>query len=186
MGKMNPGARPEISVFIAASLDGYIADENDSIAFLDSMSAPEGEDCGFADFISNIDAIIMGRKTYQVTLQITKGEWPHQGKRVIVLSQTLETVHSQAELYRGGLEELMAKLQKEGVSRCWVDGGSVITAFLKQGLIDNFTLSIIPLILGSGIPLFSAIQKQLPLRLVASRSYPFGLVQIQYQVITPE
>jgi dihydrofolate reductase/RimJ/RimL family protein N-acetyltransferase len=180
--KMAAPTCPQISIFIASSLDGYIADDEESVDFLYNIQVPEGEDCGFGTFMKQIDTIIMGRKTYEVTLSLTKGKWPHQGKRVIILSSTLEQVVPQAELYNGDLAHLMAKLHKEGSKHCWIDGGSVITAFLKYDLVHNFTLSIIPIILGSGVPLFRVVGKQIPLRLLASQGYPFGLVQLKYKI----
>lgn len=177
--------RPKISVFIATSLDGYIAKKNDDIDWLATFNPPtredEDKDCGFSKFFSTVDALVMGRKTYDVVSRFTT--WPYQDKRVIVLSSTLTSVCEQAELFNGEIKDLIEKLQDEGVKHIYVDGGVTISRFLNAGLIDQLIISLIPVILGSGIPLFSNINDDTWCRLTSSYAYSNGLVKLQYEII---
>lgn len=111
-----------------------------------------------------------------------EGEAAGKGKRVIILSNSLNAVRKDAELYRGDLIELTAKLYKEGIKHIWVDGGITVSQFLLYQLVDNMTISIVPTILGDGIPLFNVISKEIPCRLVSSPSYSSGLVQLNYEI----
>lgn len=171
--------RPRISVYIATSIDGYIARKDESLDWLDRVGGFE-EDYGFKSLLGSIDALIIGRKTYQVAATVPD---PYPGKRVIVLSTTLTSVKEGMELYRGDLIELTLKLHKEGVKHIWVDGGTTISQFLSSQMVDTMTLSIIPVILGAGIPLFSVLNREIPCRLISSQSYQSGLVQLNYEVI---
>lgn len=89
------------------------------------------------------------------------------------------------ELYRGDLAELLTKLHKDGIIHIWIDGGTTISQFLSSQMVDRMTLSIIPVILGSGIPLFNMIDKEIPFRVISSQAYPSGLVQLRYETIQP-
>lgn len=171
--------RPKISVFIAASIDGYIANKEGSVDFLESVRAPH-EDYGYKNFLESIDAIIMGRKTYETVLQAS--EWPYLRKRSVVLSHTLSSVNENALLFKGDINSLVTQLFHEGIKSIWVDGGVTIAQFLQLKIVDEMIVSIIPMLLGSGIPLFNKIEGcPLNCRLVASKSYSSGLVQVQYK-----
>lgn len=176
--------RPKISVFIATSIDGYIAKKNGDIDWLVKFDQPsekgEDKDCGFSQFISGIDTLILGRNTYEVVSKFDT--WPYHGKRVVVLSSTLQSVCKQAELFAGDINYLIQKLYADGIKHIYVDGGTTISAFLNAGLIDKMIISIIPVVLGSGIPLFSKINHDKWFRLVSSRSYSNGLVQLHYDM----
>ena len=182
---MNKNTRPKISVFIATSFDGYIAKKNGDIDWLVKFNPPTGDDedkdCGFSKFFSGVDALIMGRNTYEVVSNFDT--WPYQGKRVVVLSSTLTSVCEQAELFTGDIVHLVEKLHANGIKHIYVDGGVTISQFLNAGLIDQLTISLIPIVLGSGIPLFNKINHDKWCRLVSSKSYSNGLVQLQYDVI---
>lgn len=171
--------RPKISVYIATSIDGYIARQDGSLDWLDRVGGFD-EDYGFQDLLNSIDGLIIGRKTYEVATTVPD---PYPGKRVVVLSRSLDSVREGMKLYRGDLRELLARLFREGIQHVWVDGGTTLSQFLGAELVDTMTLSIIPVVLGSGIPLFSTIDKELPFRLLSSRSYPSGLVQLHYERI---
>jgi len=106
-----------------------------------------------------------------------------QRKKTIVLSNTLQTVRVDAELYRGDISTLVTKLYNEGIKHAWIDGGATISQFLHLQIVDTMTLSIIPIILASGIPLFSTLHKEIPCHLIASQSYASGLVQLKYNLI---
>lgn len=176
---LNKKQRPKISVYIALSIDGYIARKDDSLDWLGRVGGFD-EDYGFQQMLAGIDALIIGRKTYEIASTVPD---PYPGKRVIVLSNSLDSVKAGMELYKGDLAELAVKLYREGVKHIWVDGGSTISQFLDLLLVDEMTLSVIPIVLGSGLPLFHTIDKEIPCRLVSSQSYRSGLVQQHYEII---
>lgn len=173
--------RPTISVYIATSIDGYIAKKEDGLDWLETFSPPldnPHEDYGHKKFMSTIDALVMGRGTYKIASSVEI--WPYPGKRVIVLSSTLTSVCKEAELFSGNIIPLVEKLYKEGVKHIYVDGGVTISQFMNARMIDHITLSIIPVILGSGIPIFSNILHESWCQLISSKAYSNGLVQLQY------
>lgn len=174
--------RPEISIYIATSIDSYIARGDGSLDWLDRVN--NNEDYGFQKFLDSIDTIILGRKTYEIVtgLIASFSDWPYIGKRVIVLSSSLQKVRKEVELFKGDLIQLTSQLHLEGVKHIWIDGGVTISQFLDHQLVDTMTLSIIPVILGSGIPLFSVINKELPCHLVSSQCSPSGLVKLKYEL----
>jgi dihydrofolate reductase len=168
-------------VFIASSLDGFIADAAGGVDFLERV-AREGEDYGFADFWRTIDALVIGRKTYETALGFA--EWPYGERRCIVLTSGAATAvptHNE-EFVSGDVRELVSRLDVEGVSRVYVDGGVTIGSFLDSGLIDDITLSIVPVVLGAGTPLFVGRRPELVLRLAGCTPFPSGLVQLVYTV----
>lgn len=178
----NSQHRPKISVFIATSIDGYIAKKNGDIDWLTQFSPPtsenEDKDCGFSKFFSDVDALIMGRNTYEIVSHFDP--WPYEGKRVIVLSSTLTSVCKQAELFNGDITQLINKLHNDGIKHIYIDGGATISQFLNAGLVDELIISIIPVVLGSGIPLFSKINDDKWCQLISSQVYSNGLVQMKY------
>ncbi len=178
------------SVFIATSLDGFIARTGGELDWLDAANAtiPEGEDCGYRAFIESIDVLIMGRKTYEQVLSF--GKWSYGSKTVIVLSrnqieipeQLAQTVSHSSE----SPKELCDRLSKEGAKRLYIDGGITIQRFLTERLIDDITITVIPVILGKGIPLFGDLKKDISLKHIATKTYDFGFVQLTYEVIKKE
>jgi dihydrofolate reductase len=172
--------RPKVSIYIASSIDGYIARTDGNLDWL-RYGHTGDEDYGFKKFTSSIDAVVMGRNTYEVVAGF--GEWAYKDKRVVVLSNTLTEVRKEAELFSGRLTELLAKLVTENVKHIWIDGGLTVSRFLEAGLVDDITISIIAMILGSGIPLFSVMNQEHKCHLVSTQSYPSGLVQLKYEVI---
>ncbi len=171
--------RPKISIYIATSIDGYIARKDGGLDWLDRVGGFD-EDYGFQELLGSIDALIIGRKTYEVATTVPD---PYPGKRVVVLSNSLNAVRNDMELYRGDLGELLAKLHQEGIQHIWIDGGVTISQFLALQMVDMMTLSIIPVILGSGIPLFNVIDKEIPLKALSSETYPSGLIQLKYELV---
>ena len=175
------------SVFIATSLDGFIARTDGELDWLDAANTivPEGEDCGYHAFMASIDVLIMGRKTYEKVLSL--GQWPYEHKPVIVLSRNSlvipdrlpQTVSHSSE----SPTELCRRLSREGAKRLYIDGGLTIQRFLAAGLIDDITITMIPIILGSGIPLFDRSQQDIPLKHIATKTYDFGFVQLTYAVL---
>jgi dihydrofolate reductase len=172
------------SVYIATSLDGFIAREDGSIDWLmeANTTVPAGEDCGYSAFMSTVDVLIMGRRTYE---QVATFEpWPYEGRRVVVLTSR-EIVFRQGpgvQLERSfeAPRELLTRLESEGCKHAYVDGGVVIQSFLSQGLIDKLTITSIPVLIGQGRRLFGGIPADAKLRLVGSRVYDFGFVQSTY------
>lgn len=171
--------RPKISIYIATSIDGYIARKDGNLDWLQYGHTGD-EDYGFKNFINSVDALILGRNTYEVVSGFD--EWPYKGKRVVVLSNTLNDVRKEAELFQGQLTDLASLLYSEDIKHVWIDGGITISKFLEAGLVDDITISVISMILGSGIPLFSIMNKEHKCQLISTQSYPSGLVQLKYEV----
>lgn len=169
----------QCSVYIAMSLDGFIARKDGSIDWLETAQK-SGEDYGYARFHASIDTIVVGRKTYDQVLGFEP--WPYAGKRCIVVTHRPPPSRHGEEFFGGAPAELVARLQREGTQRAYIDGGTVVQQFLAAGLIDDLTVSIIPVLLGEGIPLFGALGRDQPLRLVRAQSFQSGLAQLEYAV----
>jgi len=171
--------RPTCSVFIAVSLDGFIARKGGGIDWLSIVERPN-EDYGYKRFFDSIDALVVGRKTYETA----KGfePWPYAGKRVVVLThRELDAKHGE-ERHEGEPSALLDRLGREGVKRIYVDGGNVIRQFLAAGALTDVTLSVVPILLGEGEPLFGDLSREVRLKLKESRSFESGLVQLEYAV----
>jgi dihydrofolate reductase len=167
------------SVFIATSLDGFIARPDGGIDWLARVER-SGEDYGYQAFHDSVDTLIVGRKTYETALGFPA--WPYGDRRCIVLSHAERQARHNEEFYRGAPAELVARLTTEGCQRAYVDGGAVIQQFLAAGLITDLTVSIIPILLGDGVRLFGPLGRDLPLALVSSRAFESGLVQLEYRL----
>ncbi len=169
------------SVFIGTSLDGFIARPNGDLDFL-----PEdgGEPHGYDEFMASVDALIIGRKTYETVLAFP--EWPYGKKRVVVLSSRpldFSGVRGGVvEQMAGAPAEIAAKLAASGVQHAYVDGGVTIQGFLRAGLIQRLIITRVPVLIGEGIPLFGALPRDLRLHHVSTRQYASGLVQSEYLV----
>ena len=167
--------RPTCCVFIATSLDGYIAGPGGSLDFLKTVERA-GEDYGYADFFKTIDTLIVGRTTYETVLGF--GAWPYTDKQCAVLTHRPAPSKHGERFLSGTPEEVLAQLPT--ARRIYVDGGDVIRQFLAAGLIDELTLSTIPVLLGGGAPLFGAAPKR-NFTLKTTRGFPSGLVQATYR-----
>jgi len=172
------------SVYIAISLDGFIAREDGSIDWLmeANKTVPVGEDCGYAAFMSSVDVLIMGRNTYE---QVAGFEpWPYEGKRVVVLSTReidfRQGPNIQLERSSETPKELLKRLSLEGCKHAYVDGGKVIQSFLSNSLINKLTITTVPVLIGQGRPLFGSVSNDVKLKLVDSKAYKFGFVQNTY------
>ena len=148
-------------VFIATSIDGYIADKDGEIDFLHSVPNPTNDDLGYSDFMSNIDAIVMGRNTFEVVRGFDI-EWPYSVP-VFVLSERMKTVPDElkekVKLVTGPLKEVLTVIHNTGAKQLYIDGGKTIQSFLRDDLIDEMTITIIPMLLGSGVRLFEDIDE---------------------------
>ncbi|HAZ7572161.1 dihydrofolate reductase family protein [Legionella sp. PATHC032] len=180
--------KPKISVFIATSLDGYIARKDGSIDWLmeaNSLASP-GEDCGYRSFIATIDTIIMGRYSYEKV--ITFDEWPYGSIPVIVMSskpiQIPEHLRHTISISNQSPSELVSELAQHGIQHVYLDGGITIQRFLQNNLIDEITITLIPVLIGSGRPLFGFLENDIKLKHLSTNSYPGGFVQIKYQIDT--
>jgi len=172
--------RPTCSVFIAASLDGFIARPDGTLDWLTRFEK-SGEDYGYPAFFDSIDALVVGRKTYDFVAGME--EWPYGSKRCVVLTHRPPAAKlASEEFFAGAPLELVERLAREGSRRVYVDGGDVIRQFLTAGLIDDLTLSVIPVVLGSGIRLFDTGLPERWLTLQSSKSWPSGLTQLRYAV----
>jgi len=171
-------------VFIAVSLDGFIARHDGDIGWLLQRDDP-AEDHGYTDFIADKDAIVMGRGCYEKV--VTFDKWPYD-RPVIVLSKQLAGTGVPAELKGklrfSGLDprKLLEDLEGRNVRRVYVDGGMVIQSFLRAGLIHDMVITTIPVLIGGGRPLFGELAQDIELELVSSRSFPSGLVQSAYRL----
>ncbi|HET9237283.1 MAG TPA: dihydrofolate reductase family protein [Oligoflexus sp.] len=172
-------------VFIATSLDGYIARVDGDISWLLSRDDP-AEDHGYESFIKDIDGIIMGRGTYEKVRDFPS--WPYT-RPVIVLSQSLkatdvpEALHGKVRVIDLQPRALMEKLSHEGWKRAYVDGGLVIQSFLRERLIDDLVITTVPVLIGQGRPLFGPLSSDLSLTLLDCKHFPSGLVQSRYRIM---
>lgn len=170
---------PIVCVYIAASLDGFIARTDGGLDWLGRVESP-GEDYGYGRFIDSIDAMVMGRNTYDAVLGFEA--WPYEGKRCVVMThRPCDPTHGEA-CFSGEPAELLHQLARAGVRRVYVDGGRVVSAFLDAGLVDELTVSVIPVLLGDGVRLFAQSARSWGLTLEESRAFTSGLVQLRYRV----
>lgn len=169
------------SVFVGTSLDGFIARLNGDYDFL-----PEGggEPHGYLEFMASVDVLVIGRKTFEKVL--TFENWPYEGKRVVVLSGRpidFSSLHGGvAEQMAGSPAEVTARLAADGARHAYVDGGITIQGFLRAGLIQRLVVTRVPVLIGTGIPLFGPLARDVKLVHVETRQYRSGLVQSEYEV----
>jgi dihydrofolate reductase len=169
------------SVFVGTSLDGFIARANGDFDFLMPCGS---EPHGYDEFMSTVDALVIGRKTYEKVL--TFSTWPYGEKRVFVLStHALLPAPAGAVVERlsGDPAEIVSHLSARGVEHAYVDGGITVQRFLEAGLIQRLIVSRVPVLIGGGIPLFGALQHDIVLSHVGTRQYAGGLVQSEYVVV---
>jgi len=177
------------SVFVATSLDGFIARSDGSLDWLDraNLSVSPGEDCGFAKFFSTVDTLIMGRKTFEQVLSF--GEWAYGTTPVVVLSRTRSTkgwgsaLPPTVEFSSEPPRDLYARLATEGRNHLYIDGGQAVQSFLAAGLIDEVILTVIPILLGTGRALFGPLPRDLEMTHVETHVYEFGFVQHKYRCL---
>lgn len=175
-------AQRKVILFIAASLDGYIATQDEDLSFL-SIVHMEGEDYGYEEFISHVDTVIMGRKTYDWIMKEVN-EYPHPEKDSYIITRTPRADKDKIRFYTGDLKDLVLRLKLEETGKnIFIDGGAEIIDFLlKENLIDDFIISIVPVLLGDGIRLFKDGRPDQRLTLMHSECYGTGLVQLHYRV----
>lgn len=171
-----------LSIFIAVSLDGYIAKPNDDLSFL-KLVEKEGEDYGYAKFTATIDTLILGRKTYDWVLkEIGPFHYDNGDKNVYVITRTERPNVGKTTFYTGNLTELVQQLKNQDGKNIYCDGGAeVINELLRNDLIDEFIISIIPIFLGNGTRLFNDGRPEQMLELIDTKTYSTGLTQLHYK-----
>jgi dihydrofolate reductase len=171
-----------VSVFIGTSVDGFIARPNGDFDFL---PAGGGEPHGYDEFMASVDALAIGRNTFETVRKFPA--WPYGDKRVVVLSSRpvdLSAVRGAVvEQMAGPPAEIVSKLAASGAHNLYVDGGITIQRFLRAGLVQRLIITRVPVLIGDGIPLFGPLTRDLRLRHIATQPYPSGLVKTEYRVI---
>lgn len=170
-----------LSLYIATSLDGYIAKPNDDLSFL-KLVEKEGEDYGYSEFMANIDTIIIGRKTYDYVLkEIGPSHYDNGQRDVYVITRTERPSIGRTTFYSGNLADLVKRLKSENGKNIYCDGGAeIINELLKYDLIDEFIISVIPILVGNGTRLFKDNRPEQHLEFVSAKSFETGLTQLYY------
>ncbi len=170
-------------VFVGTSLDGYIADREGGLDFLQTVPNPDGIDFGFSQFMEGVDAVIMGRKTYETVMGFG-GAWPYS-KPVFVLSSTLVSVPAgvkgKVEIVNGPLREVVTRLNEKGVARLYIDGGNLIQGFLAEDMIDELIVTQVPILLGGGVSLYGRLPNHLEFELVKTEVLLETMIQSHYR-----
>jgi dihydrofolate reductase len=171
-----------LTLYIATSLDGYIAKPNDDLSFL-KLVEKEGEDYGYAEFTSTIDTIILGRKTYDWVLrEIGTSHYDNGERNVYVITRTERPGVGKTKFYTGNLTELVQQLKSENGKNIYCDGGAeIVNELLKSDLIDEFIISVVPVLVGNGTRLFKDGRPEQQLELVSAKTFDTGLTQLHYR-----
>lgn len=171
-----------VTVFVGASVDGFIARQNHD---LDWLPEGGGEPHGYEEFLAGVDALVIGRNTFEKVL--TFDPWPYGSKRVVVLSSKpldlSKVAGGKVEQMSGPPSDIVARLAASGASDLYVDGGLTIQRFLRAGLVQRLIITRVPVLIGTGIPLFGPLPQDVRLAHIATRHFPSGLVQSEYQVL---
>ena len=170
-----------VSVFVGTSLDGFLARRNGALDFL----PPDGgEPHGYNEFITTVDAIVIGRNTFETVLAFP--QWPYAEKRVVVLSSNpldfSKVRGGKVEQMSGTPAEIVAKLAATGAHHLYVDGGITIQRFLRAGQVQRLVITRVPVLIGEGIPLFGTLPHDVRLRHISTQNYPSGLVKSEYEI----
>lgn len=173
-------------VMMAMSLDGFVAREDHQLDWLMKQNTSD-EDHGYDDFIASIDVIVMGSNSFRTVLSFE--DWPYD-KPVIVLSQNLKTEDTPAglankvEVLNHTPSSLITELEARNIDRAYIDGGAIIRSFLAEGFIETLHITIVPILIGGGVPLFDTLPKDIDLQLKNSETFASGLVDLHYRVIS--
>ena len=187
------------SIFIAPSVDGYIATENGGVNWLEivgrSLSEKEASsdlmkhfNISMPNYMKSVDCMIIGRKLMEVlsSFNLTPEQWPYGDTRIIALSNTIKepplNLKNKVEIYSDSIPELIAKLEQDGYKHAYIDGGRTITSFLNLELINEMTLTLAPVLLGSGIPLFGKLKHQINLEDAQAIAFPNNFIELKYKV----
>jgi dihydrofolate reductase len=171
----------KLILYISMSLDGYIATEDNGLDFLSPMEQ-ENEDYGYREFTETVDTVIIGRKSYDKVLEMGY-EYPHRDKEVYIITHTERPASGSFLFYTGNLPELVRELKLREGKNIYCDGGAEIANILmNENLIDEYIISVIPTLLGSGIPLFKPGRPEQKLNLISSKQFEKGLVQLKFEI----
>jgi dihydrofolate reductase len=174
---------PRVKLYIACTLDGFIAREDGSIDWLTEYENNSETDYGYSEFYESIGTVLMGRKTYEQVLGF--GFWPYKETKTYVFTRQKEPLRREdnVEFFSGDIGEFVRQLKENAEKDIWIVGGSqLIKVFLEKNLVDDFIVFVVPIILGSGIPLFDGIGKEIKLRTGRVERYENGLVTVEYKV----
>jgi dihydrofolate reductase len=167
------------SIYIATSLDGFIATREHGLGWLDIVKT-EGEDYGYSEFMATVDCLLMGRNTYEAVRGF--GGWPFAGKKVLVLTHRPITPVQNETAVSGSLGPILKGLEDNGIKRVYLDGGVTARSGLAEGVVTDLTISVIPVLLGGGIPLFGEVGREVHLKNLGVKFFKSGLVQMSYSV----
>lgn len=174
----------QVSVFVGVSLDGFLARKNGKYDFL--FVRPD-VDNGFDDFIATVDALVLGRGTFDVVRRFKK--WPYGQRQVLVLSHSPGRLRAppgaKCEFLSATPKQVVAQLSRRGVKHVYVDGGKTIQGFVRAGLVQRMIVTRVPVLIGEGIPLFGSVPRDIQLRHVRTRTFRNGMVQTEYRVVHP-
>lgn len=175
----------KVSTFVATSLDGFIARKDGSIDWLSppDVAFPAGEDCGFSKFLSTVDKIIMGKNTFEQILTFDK--WVYDDIPMVVLSsqdfKIPPSLQNQVSASNEAPHKILARLDQKSIKHVYVDGGFTIQSFIRDSLLDELTITVVPIILGEGKPLFCP-GKEISLEHISTKTFDFGYVQLKYRL----
>ena len=172
-------ARPSVSVFIATSLDGHIAAADGSVAFLTPYQQDPAEDYGYEAFASTVDCLVMGRTTYDTVLGF--GVWPFAGKRVVVMTNRPGPSRHDETFAAGALGPVLEQLAADGVRHVYLDGGQLVRQGLREGVVDAMTITVIPVLLGAGRPLFGEEVPASSWHAESAHHFPSGPIQLRFR-----
>ena len=172
----------KVILYIAASLDGYIAKPNDDLSFLNAVQR-EGEDYGYQEFMRSVDTVILGRKTYDWVM--TQVEiFPHAELQTFVITSSKRENLGKRSFYNGDIPELITNLKTRDGQNIFIDGGAaVVNTLLNHSLIDEIIISIIPVLLGDGVRLFNNGRPEQAMQLLSCKQFDSGLVQLHYKIV---
>ena len=172
------------TVYIATSVDGFIARENGSVDWLPTGEDMSSENYGYQDFMNSVDALVMGRNTYELVLSF--GSWPYGDKPVFVLSskhlEIPESISNTVSVMSSSPSDLVQRLAEQGYEHLYIDGGKTIQGFINEGLIQKLIITKVPILIGSGIPLFGALPHDIRLHHLETLQFDNGLVQSIYEI----
>ncbi len=173
-------ARPKVSVFLATSMDGFIAGKNGELDWLAPAQSADagGGDYGYGALMESVDAAVMGRGTYDAIVGM--GAWPFGGRDVRVLTRRQGELANGARRHSGPLAPLLAELHEAGRRHVYLDGGQTVRQGLREDVVDTLIVSVIPVLLGDGIPLFGPGTPGMRWRTVSAHAYASGLVQLEW------
>ncbi|RJL24162.1 dihydrofolate reductase family protein [Bailinhaonella thermotolerans] len=171
-----------VSVFVGTSLDGFIAREAGDLGWLVSRGDAAGGDMGYGAFLAGVDTVVMGRATYEKVRSFGEAGWPYDGKRVAVLSSRLAPGEDPRVTVYADFDSMVAGLAAAGAESVYADGGQVVRAFLRAGMVQDMVITTVPVLIGQGIPLFGPVGRDVPLIHRSTEVMGGGLVQSRYSV----